>query len=671
MTAIHGTPRGPRAAARALAVLSLILASALAGAPSAVGAGALTPLPRSDYAISPVCPPASPGHAACLSLQLFPVTREALARRHPLGVALSTPRVGPSPAAGNFGLRPQDLHSAYALPSAPTSPQTIAIVDAYNDPNAEGDLEAYDQEFGIPECTSGNGCLRQVNQNGEEGKPPFPKSTGELEAARAGSIGEAEHAEAATGWGLELSLDMESAHATCQTCKIMLVLANSEANSDLETAERSAENLGATEITNSWGGLEEGVSAAEDSASPFNHPGTVITASAGDNGYLGWDARNFFERGFAEYPASSPHVVSVGGTRLTLGASGSWKSESVWNGDRAGGGGCSVNFTAPAWQQALANWTSVGCGTKRAVSDVSAVADPYTGFAVRYTSPACEYSYEETGVIHVLHWCTIGGTSLASPVIAAVFALAGGSGAVNYPARTLYENAKETPSSVHDVTNGSNGICGTAFNESTGISGCKPAEEAAASCKSNAICLAGTGYDGPTGVGTPNGILDFKVTEEGAAKGEETPSEEPAEEQHRREGAFPPPAPLKPGPPPAPPAPTGGGSTTVAPGTMQLTGLSLTIRALVALNTRHPRISQVGFQFSSSAAGRVTVTLARRRRAHRRIVWAGVARTMSISVAAGRTSRHMTGRSPLPAGLYRLTLAPAHGAARTLLFQIG
>ncbi len=558
MKAIHGASRGPRAAS-AMAVLALILGAALTPAPSALGAGALTPLPRSDYTVSPVCPPASPGRASCLSLQLFPVTREARARRHPLGVALSTPRAVPSPTAGNFGLRPQDLHSAYSLPTAPTSAQTIAIVDAYNDPNAEADLKAYDQEFGIPECTAGNGCLRQVNQNGEEGKPPFPKTVGELESARAGSIGEAERAEAATGWGLELSLDMESAHATCQGCKILLVLAKSESNIDLETAERSAETLGATEITNSWGGLEEGVTPAEDSASPFNHPGTVITASAGDNGYLGWDASNAFEKGSAEYPASSPHVVSVGGTRLTLGAGGSWSSESVWNGDGAGGGGCSVNFTAPAWQQSVAGWSSVGCAAKRAVSDVSAVADPYTGFAVRYTSPACEYSYEEAKVLHVLQWCTIGGTSLASPVIAAVFALAGGSEGISYPARTLYENSTGIPASLHDVTNGSNGSCAAAFNESTGISGCSPAEEAKTSCKSKGICLAGTGYDGPTGVGTPNGILDFKLTEEGAAKGEET-AEETGEERPA-EGAFPPPAPRTP-PPAAPPAPTGGTTTT-------------------------------------------------------------------------------------------------------------
>ncbi len=104
---------------------------------------------------------------------------------------------------------------------------------------------------------------------------------------------------------------------------------------------------------------------------------------------------------------------------------------------------------------------------------------------------------------------------------------------------------------------------------------------------------------------------------------------------------------------------------------MQLTGVSLTLRALIALNARHPRISQVGFQFSSNAAGRVTVTLARRRRSHRRLLWAGAARTMSISVPAGRSSHHMTGRSKLPAGLYRLTLTPSHGTAHTLLFQIG
>jgi hypothetical protein len=276
----------------------------------------------------------------------------------------------------------------------------------------------------------------------------------------------------------------------------------------LETAERSAATLGAGEVSNSWAGPEAGETPELESASPFDHPGTVITAAAGDDGYLDWDAPSASERGYVSFPASSPHVVAVGGTRLSLGAGGAWVGETVWNGDGATGGGCSVVFTAQPWQQSLSDWSGVGCGSKRAVADVSADADPYTGVAVHDTSPECEYRYEEAEVKHVLYWCTIGGTSAASPLIASTFALAGGASGVEYPAKTLYENELKSPGALHDITVGSNGECSEPFTE-TGLSGCTPAEEAA-SCAAKAICLAGTGYDGPAGVGTPDGIAAFK-----------------------------------------------------------------------------------------------------------------------------------------------------------------
>ena len=181
----------------------------------------------------------------------------------------------------------------------------------------------------------------------------------------------------------------------------------------------------------------------------------------------------------------------------------------MWNGDGATGGGCSVVFTAQPWQQSVSDWSGVGCGAKRAVADVAADADPYTGLAVHDTSPECQYRYEEAKVKHVLYWCTIGGTSLASPLIASTFALAGGANSIEYPAKTLYENEVKSPASLHDVTVGSNGECTKPFSE-TGLSGCVTAEEAK-SCASKAICVAGTGYDGPTGAGTPDGITAFKT----------------------------------------------------------------------------------------------------------------------------------------------------------------
>jgi hypothetical protein len=473
-----------------------------------VAARTVSPLPRSEYTVRVVCGAPARGGAGCLAVQLVPQSAEARARKHPLGMTRSAPLTAPSPSAGAFGLRPQDLHAAYALPTSAPGTQTVALVDAYNDPTAEADLNAYDAEFGLPECTTADGCFRQVNQNGEAGSLPFPKTTKELETARKGSRAQREEAAEATGWALEISLDIEVAHATCQSCDIVLVEANGPSYEDLETAERSAATLGAGEISNSWAGSEEGETPELESAGPFNHPGIVITAAAGDDGYLNWDAESSAERGYVSFPASSPHVVAVGGTRLSLGTGSAWASEAVWNGDHATGGGCSVVFTAQPWQQSVADWSGVGCATKRAVADVAADADPYTGVAVRDTSPECEYRYEEAKVKHVLYWCTIGGTSVATPLIASTFALAGGADGVAYPAETLYENRLKSPASLHDVTVGSNGECTLPFLED-GLSACTPAEEAA-SCASKAICLAGTGYDGPTGVGTPDGIAAFK-----------------------------------------------------------------------------------------------------------------------------------------------------------------
>src|SRR5262249_36874070 len=147
--------------------------------------------------------------------------------------------------------------------------------------------------------------------------------------------------------------------------------------------ELRAESLGATVISNSWGAAEEAIEPASDQELPFNDPGVVITASAGDDGFRNWAAPHSFERNITSYPASSPHVVAVGGTRLApLGLSGVWQGETVWNGSGAGGGGCSVLFSAPAWQLQAADWSSVGCAAKRSVADVSADADPYTGLVI-------------------------------------------------------------------------------------------------------------------------------------------------------------------------------------------------------------------------------------------------------------------------------------------------
>jgi hypothetical protein len=642
-------------------LIAALAATALC-APAAT-AGTVSPLPASDYGVRPVCAPSAPRHAGCLSLQLVPRTAAARAHTHPLGRSRpgTRPSQVPSPAAGDFGLRPQDLHAAYQLPSTASSTQTIALVDAYHDLTAEEDLGAYGQMFGLSgECTAANGCFKQVNQEGQAGNPPFPKTSAELELARKGTPEQQEEAQLADGWALETSLDVQVARATCQNCRILLVEANSPSYEDLERAEETAIALGATVVSNSWGGPEEGETPALESASPFNHPGTVITASAGDNGYLGWDAENPSERGFTEFPASSPHVVSVGGTRLSLGAGSAWAGESVWNGNGAGGGGCSVEFTAQPWQQGASGWPGVGCGSKRAVADVSADADPYTGAAVHYSSPLCETTYEEAGVEHVLHWCTIGGTSLASPLIASAFALAGGAGGVQYPARTLYERARQSPGALHDVLTGSNGACAKGFDPKTGVSSCTPAEEAAASCPSKLICLAATGYDGPSGVGTPNGILAFQPTSAGEESG--TPGSEGAPAAQTGAGGVPPAAAGPPVSTAAPPAP--GASARIS-------RLALTPGARVALGRGHAMLSQLGFAFSINLPARLHATLAKRVSSHGRTRWQSLRGSANFNVAGGYNRRRLRGRSRLSAGLYRLTLSPVRGPARSILFRVG
>jgi len=624
-------------------------------------AGTVSPLPPSDYTARAACPPPAPGEAACLSLALVPQTAAARAHIRPLGIARAAAPLVRSPAAGYFGLRPQDLHSAYALPSNAPSSQTIALVDAYNDPGAEADLATYDGEFpALPECTHADGCFRQLNENGEAGNLPFPTSAEELKTAReSASSSEKAAAEQAEGWDLEISLDIEVAHATCQSCHIVLVEASSARDEDLDAAEDEAVLLGANEVSNSWGGAEIEATRLE---SAFDHPGIVITASAGDNGYLGWDGAG---SGFAEFPATSPDVVSVGGTRLTLGTGGGWEAETVWNGRGAGGGGCSVEFAAQPWQQSLSDWSAVGCANKRAVSDVAADADPYTGVAVYDSAAKCPY--EEEGEVHDGPWCTVGGTSLASPLIAATFALAGGSGGVSYPAETLYENELLSPSSLHDILTGSNGKCAS-YNGVTGLSRCTAEAEAKASCHSELICLAGPGYDGPTGVGTPDGITAFEPVKEGggtpgggggpAPAPSATPSSTPAAGPEGATGGS--------SPPVAPAGPPGASSSAV-----QLSAVALTFSAMVALDNSHPRVSQLEFSCVLSAATSVRATLSKRVSHHRHARWQPLRDSLTFTAFGGHNRRRLRGRGTLAPGVYRLTLTPAHGSPRSIDFEIG
>ncbi len=352
-------------------------------------------------------------------------------------------------------LTAESLHAAYSLPTetAASSLQTIAVIDAFDDPTAEADLGVYDKEFGLPECTSANGCFRKINQEGHAS--PLPRENGE--------------------WASEISIDVQMAHAVCQGCHVLLVEASSEEFSDLGAAVNAAVSAGATEISNSYGGPEEPTFASVFSkynADYYDHPGIVITASSGDCGYLNTACHK--EVSAANFPASSPDVVAVGGTALTE-TEETWSS-TVW-GD--GGSGCSQIFTAPLWQSDVADFSATGCGQNRSVADVAAIGDPNTGVDVYDSTPE---KGSPTG------WGVWGGTSVASPIVAAEFALAGGSHGVAYPAATLYSHLGEGDA-LYDVVSGSNGSCAAG----------------------DSACHAAVGYDGPSGVGSPIGLNAFSI----------------------------------------------------------------------------------------------------------------------------------------------------------------
>jgi len=369
-----------------------------------------------DYAAA--CAKATAGHMACLSLVRTDVTPHRRAA-HPNAI----------PAGVGYG--PSQLQSAYQLPSSTAgSGQTVAIVDAFNDPNAASDLAAYRSAAGLPAC--GAGCFSVVNQNGAAS--PLPPGAG------------------TTGWDVEESLDIDMVSAICPLCHIILVEATSPTTQNLGTAVNSAVSLGAKYVSNSYGGPESASDTTFDTQF-FNHPGVAVTASAGDSGFG------------VEYPAASRFVTAVGGTSLNTAANARGWSETVWNGS---GSGCSAVDAKPAWQ------TDTGCA-RRTNTDVSAVADPATGVAVFDT-------FSQGG------WLEVGGTSASAPIIAAVYALAGPPAAGTYPSSYPYSH----PANLFDVTSGSNGACSPAY-----------------------LCTGEVGYDGPTGLGTPNGPPAF--TSGGAA----------------------------------------------------------------------------------------------------------------------------------------------------------
>jgi hypothetical protein len=326
----------------------------------------------------------------------------------------------------NVSYNAAQLRSAYSIPwsGALTTPNgpLIAIVDAYGYSRAAADLATYRTQMGLPACTAANGCFTKVDQNGGTSYPADN-----------------------TGWAQETALDIQMVSAICPNCRILLVQANTASFNDLAAAVDRAATMGAIAISNSYGASESGGVAAYEFH--YNHPGVAITVSSGDNGYG------------VEFPASSPHVTAVGGTSLRLKADNSYASETAWSG---AGSGCSSVFNKPAFQSIVATCK------KRMVADVSAVADPSTGVLVYAPTSASASA-----------WLVFGGTSVASPIIAAVYGVNGGPFSVGDP----YNHG-----TLHDVTSGSNGRC-------RGVP--------------SFYCNGVNGYDGPTGLGTPKGPSAF------------------------------------------------------------------------------------------------------------------------------------------------------------------
>jgi subtilase family serine protease len=322
------------------------------------------------------------------------------------------------------GFGPADLKAAYHVKTLTANSQTVAVVDAYDYPNAESDLASYRSQFGLPPCTTANGCFRRLNQTGAAS--PLPG------AAPAGD-----------DWTVEAALDLDMASAACPSCKLILVEAQDDVSDGLYVANDGAATAGATVVSNSWGGVEQGTEATLETH--FTHTGVGYFASTGDSG---------FDNGGQgpQYPATSAQVTAVGGTTLVKANNSRGFSEKAWV---DGGANCSTTIPLPSFQPAIS-----ACTTGRYNSDVAAVADPNTGVAV--------FNQANGG------WIVVGGTSASSPFVAGTMALYGlGDAGPGF--------SYQHPTDWYDVHIGKDGTCG------------------------NVMCKAGIGWDGPTGNGTPNG----------------------------------------------------------------------------------------------------------------------------------------------------------------------
>ena len=325
-------------AASALAVGGLAAVSSSASAMPAHDAAARSAVHACSVSVAP-------GHVTCHALVVTGPSGAIVRSTKPLDAAFT----------------PTDIQTAYSLTGLSSGGRTVAIVDAYGYPALESDLATFRSTYGLPACTTGNGCLTILDQSGGHNYPPYN-----------------------SGWALEQALDVDAVSAACPDCKILMVQGNAATFGDLETAvNTAAAHAGVVAISNSYSGGNQGNQSA------YNHPGIAITASTGDSG---------FDPG--AYPASDTHVVAVGGTSVFRDGSSRGYSETAWNG---AGSGCGGN-AKPKWQ----NRANTTCSSK-ASSDVSAAADPsYGGLNIYFGG-----------------WIQVGGTSESSPIIAAVYALSG------------------------------------------------------------------------------------------------------------------------------------------------------------------------------------------------------------------------------------------------------
>jgi subtilase family serine protease len=339
---------------RVLGVLTVVLL-ALAGV---AGSAHADPPPAASFGLSHhVCGPEAPGFARCHS------------------DVVDNGNGAPN-ATTPTGLSPSTIKTAYGYSASTTAAagKTIAIVDAYDDPSAENDLAVFNSQLGLPACTTANGCFTKVNQTGGT---RYPRTN--------------------SGWALEISLDVQWAHAIAPGAHILLVEASSNSFTNLLAAEDYAKTH-AQYVSNSWGGSEFSSEASYDAH--FTQSGVSFFVSSGDSGLP------------AEYPSASPNVISVGGTTLHFDTNGTFVSETGWSG---GGGGCSTYETSTGAQSSFSQYGQVNCGGKRATPDVALDADPASGVSV----------YDSTAYNGSRGWFTVGGTSASSPMWAARAADAG------------------------------------------------------------------------------------------------------------------------------------------------------------------------------------------------------------------------------------------------------